>query len=463
MRKCLLVIFIIGLAMNILGLIWPIGQDEGVFLAVAKQINHGFLPYRDIFDHKPPGLYYFLSIFTNFTNSPVTIRLLFLLINLLTCYMIYRIGRNRFSEAHGLLAAGLYLLILPLYEGHLILTEPLMSFFLVIGLYLYLLFLETKKNVMIFLVGASVGLAMLCKQPALINFVTILLLLITMKKWGNLKYLIFLMGGLVAVWLPWVGYYQYMHQFGGFWQQVIELNLTSYPSLDDTENVKRLALSVAQSSIVWFMTFGGLVGFVLAIWKKKYPSLENIAILTMAFIPIPILFYRQYPHYWLQVLPFICLVAVSFYHKTRFKYFLNILIIACGFLSLLNFVYTTLAIKVPQRNEQLEISEKVRNGTLITDKVYSNRVFTGLYFLADRLPVSRYLYVSEINENSKAQDSIIKSIKINKPKFIVWLPKNKQYKDSYTKAIGEQISIYYRPVARYPNTGLTLYRVSEQQ
>lgn len=36
----------------------PLDRDEGAFLAVAQRILHGSIPYRDVFDHKGPGIYY---------------------------------------------------------------------------------------------------------------------------------------------------------------------------------------------------------------------------------------------------------------------------------------------------------------------------------------------------------------------------------------------------------------------
>ncbi len=34
------------------------GRDSGVFLYVASMLLRGKLPYRDVWDHKPPAIYY---------------------------------------------------------------------------------------------------------------------------------------------------------------------------------------------------------------------------------------------------------------------------------------------------------------------------------------------------------------------------------------------------------------------
>ena len=36
----------------------PVSNDAGAYLAVADAVLAGKLPYRDIFDHKTPGIYY---------------------------------------------------------------------------------------------------------------------------------------------------------------------------------------------------------------------------------------------------------------------------------------------------------------------------------------------------------------------------------------------------------------------
>lgn len=39
-------------------LAYPLGRDQGVYFYVAREwLNHGSIPYRDLFDHKPPGIY----------------------------------------------------------------------------------------------------------------------------------------------------------------------------------------------------------------------------------------------------------------------------------------------------------------------------------------------------------------------------------------------------------------------
>jgi len=36
----------------------PMGQDQGLYQAIARQILRGAVPYRDAWDPKPPGVFY---------------------------------------------------------------------------------------------------------------------------------------------------------------------------------------------------------------------------------------------------------------------------------------------------------------------------------------------------------------------------------------------------------------------
>jgi hypothetical protein len=59
----LLVILLATIAVNIPILSQPFGRDQGIFAYIGDGMRHGFVPYRDSWDHKPPGIdvTYFLA------------------------------------------------------------------------------------------------------------------------------------------------------------------------------------------------------------------------------------------------------------------------------------------------------------------------------------------------------------------------------------------------------------------
>src|SRR5260370_35436503 len=49
------------LLLSVAGLTNRLDPDEGAFLAIAQEILHGRVPYRDAFDQKSPAIYYLVA------------------------------------------------------------------------------------------------------------------------------------------------------------------------------------------------------------------------------------------------------------------------------------------------------------------------------------------------------------------------------------------------------------------
>src|SRR5215467_14499916 len=48
----------IAIAFGAMSLTYPYGHDQGLYGYVAREwMLEGKIPYRDLFDHKPPGIY----------------------------------------------------------------------------------------------------------------------------------------------------------------------------------------------------------------------------------------------------------------------------------------------------------------------------------------------------------------------------------------------------------------------
>lgn len=67
-------LFVLGVALGLHSLALPFGDDQGLYYYVAREWRHGTIPYRDVFDHKPPGIYVVyrvaLSLFGESLASP---------------------------------------------------------------------------------------------------------------------------------------------------------------------------------------------------------------------------------------------------------------------------------------------------------------------------------------------------------------------------------------------------------
>ncbi|MBK9124598.1 MAG: glycosyltransferase family 39 protein [Chloroflexi bacterium] len=67
----------LGIVLALPILTYPMGRDQGMYANIAQSIRAGGLPYIDMWDIKPPAIYYLYATgFSVFGASPLTVRLL---------------------------------------------------------------------------------------------------------------------------------------------------------------------------------------------------------------------------------------------------------------------------------------------------------------------------------------------------------------------------------------------------
>lgn len=90
----------------------PLGPDQSLFVVSGQKILQGGLPYRDFIDIKPPLIYYIYAFAVwLFGSGPVSLRLLDMIVQLATCWLMIRlIRRSGGSDLTASLAPAAYLL-----------------------------------------------------------------------------------------------------------------------------------------------------------------------------------------------------------------------------------------------------------------------------------------------------------------------------------------------------------------
>jgi hypothetical protein len=140
--------------------------DEAMYVTIAERLLHGDLLYVDIYDHKPPLLYYLTAgSFAVFGSSVASLKILALLSSVGAIIAAYLVALRLFGKAAALVGvAVLSLLITPTFlEANIAGSEILMIFPTCVGI---LLGLQRRY----FLAGCSFGLAFLIKGPAVFDF-----------------------------------------------------------------------------------------------------------------------------------------------------------------------------------------------------------------------------------------------------------------------------------------------------
>jgi len=165
--------------------------DESVYLLMAREWLRGSLPYTTLWDHKPPALYLlFVSGQWVFGQTIVSIRILTCLAVALSCYLIYRFGRDiLYSTKTGILAAILYMAFSLKNVGETAHAELLFNPFVLLGFYLILrLFPKTQvSRWRLILIGLVFGVAMQIKFSVLFDFIAAvmvyILVVVAWRKW----------------------------------------------------------------------------------------------------------------------------------------------------------------------------------------------------------------------------------------------------------------------------------------
>jgi len=107
-----LVFALVGLLLALPVLAYPLGRDQGTYANIAQTIRSGGLPYSDMWDIKPPMIYYlYAAIFSIFGATPPAVHALDLIFVPLTLIPLYGLTR-RFA---GVGAARWAMLLLPVF------------------------------------------------------------------------------------------------------------------------------------------------------------------------------------------------------------------------------------------------------------------------------------------------------------------------------------------------------------
>ena len=100
--------------------------DEGIFAAVARNLNFGGVLYQDAWDNKPPMIYLtYQAIFNFFGVSMFWLRLVTAIVVLATAAVIYEIAQSTMGAKRALIGVFIFgfLTSLRIVEGNLALTE----------------------------------------------------------------------------------------------------------------------------------------------------------------------------------------------------------------------------------------------------------------------------------------------------------------------------------------------------
>ena len=148
----------------------PLERDEGEYAYAGQLMLHGIPPYTLIYSMKLPGTFAaYAAILLVFGQTAKGVHLGLLVVNAVTTFLIFLLGKRLFGPLAGLVAGSSYALLSTSPVSHWIrgARNPLCGVGAVSGVLLLLNAAESRRTWLYFWSGLFLGLAFLMKQPGI--------------------------------------------------------------------------------------------------------------------------------------------------------------------------------------------------------------------------------------------------------------------------------------------------------
>jgi len=299
-------------------------RDSGVFLYMGWRLLNGDIPYRNVWDHKPPLVYFVDAVGLTLTpHSLWGVWFLQFIFILLTIFLIYKTLDKEFGHIPA--ATGMIILstgLLNIIERGNV-TEEYALAFQALGIWLFVQAKERGYPLKeTFWIGLCGGLAFYFKQTT-IGVWIVYALLLGANRFKQKKYPISDLLSLATGWsIPIVGFAVYFYANGAlydFWEQAFVYN---FIYIGKHEGIQRLIpvfikgfAFLRQGGGLYFALAGLLAGLIY-LWLKRKELLKKANLLILFAVinlPIEVLFVlisgRSILHYYLTPLPVMAILS----------------------------------------------------------------------------------------------------------------------------------------------------------
>lgn len=276
--------------------------DEGIFEAVAQRVAEGGTLYADAWESKPPVfLYFYVAITELFGPGILPLRIATALSAFGAALALFIFARHLMPPKRAIFAASAFAVLTatPFWEGNLALTEAFVALPTVLGM-LCVSTSQRSASPERYLLAAGVffGLAFLIRQPmALLAAGCLLWLFVSSRPW--LKPAVLIAAGSAAVILPVVAGFWLLGSFHWFWDANVAF-FFSYVS-SGRELPLHYRPLIVLPVVVTFVV-------LLAVRRNGAPPAWSLPSIWLTItLAAALLTGRPYSHYFLPVIPPLCL------------------------------------------------------------------------------------------------------------------------------------------------------------
>ncbi len=437
----------------------PFERDEGIYSYFGKLVLEGKIPYKDFYEVKFPGLFYFYGLMVGIFGDTVKgMHTGFMYLNILSIIFIYYASRNLFSPIAGVISATTFAFVslTPNLSGFTVQAEHGVAFFISLGLLFYSLTKLYNKWYYFFLMGISMGLAVMVKTSGVFLAVWGGLMLLIEFIFTNprnfkvfMKYaLAYAFGGLLIIAI----FFILIYMKGSFKEMIQwayehpKKYVSNVPFEEGKKYFEYTKDAILQNhKFFWYLSIlsVGVCLFKSINFKLKFLGVTLLFFSFMTIVPG----YYFYGHYWIQTIPGLALVAGLTYHcivttlhegfKLKFQ---GLKYVYLGVFALLTFNHISAfkqyyfkpnyerILRNVYGNNPFPEAMEIGNWINANSKPEDNIVLLGsepeIYFYTKKKSPSRHAYftaiVNNIPEHKAMQEEFIKDTEKANPRYIVY-------------------------------------------
>ncbi len=444
----LIVLCLVPILLYLPVMVSPFERDEGVYATIAQRLLRGDVPYRDLFDNKPPIVYgwYALS-FLLFGESVVAPRLVAALLLALTTFAIFGEARMLFPRRIAYLGAGAFAFAtgLPFVALHAN-AEAYMLLPLVTSLGAFTIGMRRDRLVWFVMAGVLGALAVMTKQVAVWNLVALAVMAVAWRwrsgetAWRRITPLVsVLTGGAAAMALIATPFFA-AGALGDFVYANISYNWLYVRFLSLGEGLLHLALGVTLvSALAAPLVAGTALGIFTVLRRTRRRAVYLLVVWAAASAVGVASGGRFFPHYFLQLVPAMVLLTAIVvddrFHKHETYPGCNPVLAVGALLIIVSLSANALLYLAPLRTEQRlapnviyqeewdEASQSlgayIAERTGPEDTIFNLGRQSQIYFYADRRPAVQYFYDYAYEYDETTLPLTLEALRQTKPAYII--------------------------------------------
>lgn len=426
----------------------PFERDEGVYATIAQGLLGGHLPYRDLFDHKPPLIYGWYSLsFLAFGENVQAPRIMASLVLSVTSFGVFQTARLLISERAGMIAAAIFgasisLAVLQLNAN----TEVFMLLPMIASLLAFVQGIREGGMRWFLLAGIAGGLAAMTKQVAIWNVLALLLLALYLPQAAAAEMrdrarnaLLLAAGATLAI--GFVALPFFLAGAGGeFFFANVQYNWFYALQVSAAGKLQGMVLGFLFFIVVAGpLVVGSVTGVGLMVQRRNWAGAILLATWIGASLLGVVSTGRFFAHYWVQLLPALALPAAAAVDfgpdlirrprlQTAITWLAGFAIIFSVLMNMHAYLSPTAAGRHEAKysdtqaswdNASEQLGLYLHEHTLPGQTIYVFGREAQIYFYADRQPAARFLYSQPFTLDGTAMSDTLRTLREVKPTYIV--------------------------------------------